>query len=193
MTSVEHLRDERFRPLFELSPQPAWVYDLATLRFLDVNDAATRAYGWTRDEFLAMTLRDIRPPSETDRPITMLEDIGSAERVQAASLHRTKSGQLRRVQIASYPLEFDGHSARMVLVDDVTERLAVEQALARSEQKYRTVVEQMQDVFFRADIDGQWTFLNPAWTKLTGHEVEGSLGTHFLGPDVRQPPPRFNT
>ena len=56
--------DERYRPLFALSPQPAWVYDRETLRFLEVNEAAVRSYGWTRDEFLGMSLRDIRPPSE---------------------------------------------------------------------------------------------------------------------------------
>ncbi|MEO8562528.1 MAG: PAS domain S-box protein [bacterium] len=181
MTPLAQSQDERFRPLFELSPQPAWVYDLATLRFLDVNDAATRAYGWTRDEFLAMTLRDIRPPSEFSTPETMLREGNGSDRTQSASLHRTKTGELRRVQITSYAMELDGHSARMVLVDDVTERLAAEQALARSEQQYRTVVEQMQDVFFRADEDGQWTFLNPAWTALTGHDVERTLGTHVLG------------
>ena len=181
MASAAPPQDERFRPLFELSPQPAWVYDLATLRFLDVNAAATRAYGWSREEFLAMTLRDIRPPSERTAPDHALEENGTAQRVQAASVHRTKRGQIRRVQITSYPLELDGHSARMVLVDDVTERLAAEQALARSEQKYRTVVEQMQDVFFRADEGGLWTFLNPAWTTLTGHDVDRTLGTHFLG------------
>ncbi|HEV7994508.1 MAG TPA: PAS domain S-box protein [Gemmatimonadaceae bacterium] len=180
MTSAASTQDERFRPLFELTPQPAWVYDLATLRFLDVNAAATRAYGWSREEFLAMTLRDIRPPSEREYPETVLKGIGTVERVHESSVHRTKRGQIRRVQITSYPLEFDGHSARMVLVDDMTEQLAAEQALARSEQKYRTVVEQMQDVFFRADEGGLWTFLNPAWTTLTGHEVDRSLGTHFL-------------
>src|SRR4051812_22239089 len=158
MASAAHPQDERFRPLFELSPQPAWVYDLETLRFLDVNAAATSAYGWTRDEFLAMTLRDIRPPSERARAEEVLRNLDSTERVQATSVHRTKSGQIRRVQITSYPLELDGHRARMVLVDDVTERLAAEQALARSEQKYRSVVEQMQDVFFRTDESGQWSF-----------------------------------
>jgi two-component system sensor histidine kinase/response regulator len=172
--------DERYRPLFALSPQPAWVYDLGTLRFLEVNEAAVRNYGWSRDEFLAMTIRDIRPPSTLPQFEGMLADAASLQRHSASSVHRTKAGSVLHVEISSYPLEFDGHSARMVLVHDVTEREAAVQALALSEQKYRSVIEQLTDVFFRTDVSGLWTFLNPAWTTLTGNPIESSLGTHYL-------------
>ena len=172
--------DERYRPLFALSPQPAWVYDRATLRFLEVNEAAVRSYGWTREEFLAMTIRDIRPPSGQARLDEMLRDVPSVDRHHAASVHRTKHGKLLSVEISSYPLEFDGRTARMVLVQDVTERESAVEALALSEQKYRSVIEQLQDVFFRTDVDGIWTFLNQAWTTLTGNSVETTLGTHHL-------------
>jgi PAS domain S-box-containing protein len=172
--------DERYRPLFALSPQPAWVYDTATLRFLEVNEAALRSYGWTRDEFLALTLRDIRPPTELDRLEGQIAETRAGERYASESIHRTKSGALRRVEISSYPLEFDGHDARMVLIQDLTERFAAAEALRESEQKYRSLIEQLQDVFFRTDDQGLWTFLNPAWTTLTGHSIEASLGTHHL-------------
>jgi PAS domain S-box-containing protein len=172
--------DARYQPLFALSPQPAWVYDCETLRFLEVNEAAVRSYGWTRHEFLAMTLRDIRPPSEQGNLDRLLTVTPGKERLATAAVHRTKAGQLRRVEISSYPLEFDGRPARMVLVHDVTDRYAAQDALVRSEQKYRSVIEQLQDVFFRADEDGLWTFLNPAWITLTGNAVEESLGTPIL-------------
>ena len=172
--------DERYRPLFALSPQPAWVYDLATLRFLEVNEAAVRSYGWTRDEFLAMTIRDIRPPAALPQLDAMLVGVATRQRYNAASLHRTKAGRVLQVEISSYPLEFDGRAARMVLVHDVTEREAAVRALALSEEKYRSVIEQLRDVFFRTDPAGHWTFLNSAWTTLTGNPVETSLGTHYL-------------
>src|SRR6476469_1779162 len=176
---VQGREDARYQPLFALSPLPAWVYDSETLRFLEVNEAAVRSYGWTREEFLGMTLRDIRPPTEQTNLDRLLTLAVGMEQHATASLHRTKSGQLRRVEISSYPLEFDGRPARMVLVHDVTERYEAQSALVRSEQKYRSVVEQLQDVFFRTDEQGLWSFLNPAWTTLTGHEVATSLGTHF--------------
>jgi PAS domain S-box-containing protein len=172
--------DGRYQRLFALSPQPAWVYDSETLRFLEVNEAAVRSYGWTREEFLGMTLRDIRPPDEQANLDRLLAGTPGTEQFASASRHRTKSGQLRRVEISSYPLEFDGRPARMVLVHDVTDRYEAQDALVRSEQKYRSVIEQLQDVFFRTDEHGLWTFLNPAWITLTGHSVEESLGAHFL-------------
>jgi PAS domain S-box-containing protein len=172
--------DARYQPLFALSPQPAWVYDAETLRFLEVNEAAVRSYGWTRGEFLTMTLRDIRPPAEQDNLDALLARTPGMAQHATASLHRTKTGQLRRVEISSYPLEFDGRRARMVLVHDMTDRYDAQDALVRGEQKYRSVIEQLQDVFFRTDEQGLWTFLNPAWITLTGHAVEESIGTHFL-------------
>ena len=172
--------DERYRPLFALSPQPAWVYDRATLRFLEVNEAAVRSYGWSREEFLAMTIRDVRPSSEQNRLDHLLARTAETERHSATSLHRTRHGRLLHVEISSYPLEFLGRPARMVLVLDVTDRKTAERALAESEQKYRSVIEQLQDVFFRTDAAGLWTFLNQAWTRLTGHPVETTLGTHYL-------------
>ena len=172
--------DEQYRPLFALSPQPAWVYDRETLRFLEVNEAAVRSYGWTREEFLAMTIRDIRPPTAQGPLDELLETARDSRSHSAISLHRTKAGSTRRVEISSYPLDFLGRPARMVLVHDVTERESAAEALALSEEKYRTVIEQLQDVFFRTDTAGHWTFLNRAWTSLTGNEVASSLGTHYL-------------
>ncbi|NUS48111.1 MAG: PAS domain S-box protein [Gemmatimonadaceae bacterium] len=172
--------DARYQRLFALSPQPAWVYDSETLRFLEVNEAAVRSYGWTREEFLRMTLRDIRPEGEQPKLDRLLAETPGRELHATASIHRTRSGQRRRVEISSYPLEFDGHPARMVLVHDITERQEAQDALLRSEQKYRTVIEQLQDVFFRTDEQGFWTFLNPAWITLTGNPVEESIGTACL-------------
>ncbi len=171
--------DELYRPLFALSPQPAWVYDQVTLRFIEVNEAAVRHYGWSREEFLGMTLQDIRPPSEQAR-LDEIRTLDAGEPHGAEAIHRTRSGRLLHVEISSYPLEFLGRPSRMVLVHDITERRAAVEALAESEQKYRSVIEQLQDVFFRTDADGRWTFLNQAWTSLTGHPVETSLGTNYL-------------
>ena len=172
--------DERYRPLFALSPQPAWVYDRASLRFLEVNEAAVQHYGWSREEFLAMTIRDIRPPSANRELDVMLANTEGVARHSAITSHRTRAGRTLNVEISSYPLDFLGRAARMVLVHDVTDRDVASRALAASEEKYRTVIEQLRDVFFRIDTDGLWTFLNQAWTTLTGHPVESTLGTGYL-------------
>src|SRR6476469_8854775 len=113
---VQGREDARYQPLFALSPLPAWVYDSETLRFLEVNEAAVRSYGWSREEFLGLTLRDIRPPTEQARLDALRAATPGAEAYANAVVHRTKSGALRYVEISSYPLAFDGLPARMVLV-----------------------------------------------------------------------------
>ena len=172
--------DERYRPLFALSPQPAWVYDRATLQFLEVNEAAVQHYGWSREEFLAMTIRDIRPPAAISDLDEMLAKTDSVSRRIAHTTHRTRAGRMLNVEVSTYPVDFLGRHARMVLVHDVTDRDAASRALAASEEKYRTVIEQLRDVFFRTDTEGHWTFLNQAWITLTGHSVEATLGTGHL-------------
>ena len=134
------LRDSeaRYRLLFHANPHPMWVYDRETLRFLAVNEAAVRLYGYSADEFLAMTLKDIRP---TDDAASLLEDL--SENRDALSRprqwrHRRKDGAVVAVEVASHLLEFDGRDAALVLATDVTERLQLESQL-RQAQKMEAV------------------------------------------------------
>ena len=87
--------ERRYRELFEANPHPMWVYDTETLRFLAVNDAAVQQYGYARDEFLAMTVADIRPPE--DVPALRADVLEPAHRLQTRGVwrHRWKDGTLR--------------------------------------------------------------------------------------------------
>ena len=117
------------RAMFEANPHPMWVYDLETLAFLAVNDAAINKYGYSRAEFLAMTIRDIRPPEDVPR---LLENVSRVDGgLDTAGLwhHRTKDGQLLTVEISSHVLQFAGRRAELVLVHDVTARQQAEEAL----------------------------------------------------------------
>jgi len=85
--------------LFDASPLPMWVYDAETLRFLAVNDAAIRHYGYSREEFLAMTLKDIRPPAEVPR---MLADVAEAGSPRPGTWqHRRRDGSIIDVEITA--------------------------------------------------------------------------------------------
>jgi PAS domain S-box-containing protein len=106
-------REERYRLLFDANPHPMWVYDLETLAFLEVNDAAVAHYGFTREEFLAMTIADIRPPEDVPRLRESVEAAarrgpsGGADRA-GIWRHRRKDGSIIDVAITSHVLDYDG-------------------------------------------------------------------------------------
>ncbi|MCA0215087.1 MAG: PAS domain S-box protein [Proteobacteria bacterium] len=122
--------ERRYRTLFESNPHPMWVYALQTRRFLTVNDAAVLHYGYSRDEFLAMTLDDIRPAEDIPALHAALRsyDASTLGRPRE-SRHCLKDGRIIFVEISSHLLDFDGQPARMVLAHDITQRLQVQQAM----------------------------------------------------------------
>jgi PAS domain S-box-containing protein len=126
--------EARYRLLFKATPLPMWVYDLETLRFMAVNDAALVHYGYSREELRAMTIKDIRPEDEVPRLLSFLEQpLGDASR-SGPWLHRKKDGTLIQVEISSHEVLFEGRPARLVVAQDITERLALEERLRQSQK-----------------------------------------------------------
>ncbi len=129
--TLEALRDseERYRLLFDRSPQPMWVYDAETLHFLAVNQAAIDRYGYSRERFASMTIADLRPDAEV--PILEASLAGGADAGPVPSIwrHRKAGGELIDVEITSHQLTFAGRDARLVIATDVTERLRAQQKL----------------------------------------------------------------
>jgi two-component system, cell cycle sensor histidine kinase and response regulator CckA len=127
--------EERYRMLFEASPLPMWVYDAETLQFMAVNDAAVRHYGYTRQEFLGMTIKDIRPVEDVDAVLASLRASGGpGSPMPGTWRHRTRDGTIIDVEITAGRIRFEGRRAALVLAHDVTERLQLEERLAQSEK-----------------------------------------------------------
>ena len=114
--------EERHRKLFDNNPHPTWVFDRETLRFLAVNAAAVRKYGYSRDEFLAMTLKDIRPPEDVPALLETVKALGEGNESSGAWRHRLKDGTIIDTENTSYALNFLGRAARVVVAVDVTQR-----------------------------------------------------------------------
>lgn len=114
--------EERYRLLFENNPLPMWVYELETLRFLAVNESAVQHYGYSREEFLGMTIKQIRLEEDIPALLKSVEG-GRAETLGTSEWrHRRKDGSIIHVEIISRPLVFEGHDARLVLAADITEK-----------------------------------------------------------------------
>jgi two-component system cell cycle sensor histidine kinase/response regulator CckA len=135
-TAIEVQRsEERYRLLFEASPMPMWVYDADTLVFLAVNDAAVRHYGYTRDEFLAMRITDIRPPEDIPSLLVDVKARGGPGSPNAKTWrHLRKDGSVIDVEITAGRITFEGRKAALVLAHDVSERKRLERRLADAEK-----------------------------------------------------------
>jgi len=123
--------ETHYRELFYANPHPMWAYDTETLRFLAVNDAAVCHYGYTREEFLAMTIKDIRPPEDVPALLTKVESLTTGIDEAGIWRHRLKNGETIDVEVVSHVLDFDGHRAEVVLANDVTEQRRVDMEIRR--------------------------------------------------------------
>ncbi len=130
--------EEKYRVLFESNPHPMWVYDLETLRFLTVNDAAVEHYGYSKDEFLAMTIKDIRPAEDISPLLENVSRITTGIDKAGVWRHRKKDGTLIHVEITSHVVDFGGRRGEIVLVNDVTNSMKLEEQL-RQAQKMESV------------------------------------------------------
>ncbi|MBC7604422.1 MAG: PAS domain S-box protein [Ramlibacter sp.] len=139
----QELRDSesRYRTLFESNPHPMWLFDRETLRFLTVNDAAVSHYGYSREEFLSMSIADIRPVGDLPALREKLDSIDTMGRSHTWR-HRLKSGELIWVEVSSHTMEYDGHPARLVLAHDVTKLLEAQQALQEANESLERRVDE---------------------------------------------------
>ncbi|HEY4108723.1 sensor histidine kinase [Puia sp.] len=125
--------EDKYKMLFDKSPLPKWIYDEATMRFLEVNGTAMREYGYTREEFLGMTIADIRPREDIDRLVKDVESIRDNPLAYRNSQwrHIKKNGEVIDVDVTAHAIDFDGRQARMVVVNDITDRRRYEEQLRR--------------------------------------------------------------
>ena len=154
-----------------------WVFDNETHRFLAVNDVAVASYGYSRAEFLAMRIEDIRSSEDAER---LQLDIAAHElhpglRRAGIWQHRRKDGTELDAEITSHDHRFDGREARVVMALDVTERVLSEQALRRSEARYRDLFENASDLIATVDLEGRVTDVNQAFVHATGYSREELL------------------
>ena len=164
-----------FRALFLENPQPMWVYALGTFQFLEVNDAAVQHYGYSRDEFVEMTLADVRQqgggPTVIDEgaPARADSQPGSERR------HRLKNGQIIDVEVMFHRLTFRGLEAQLEVVRDVTKWKREELELKQSEREYRHIFEDAIVGIYQSTPDGRLLSVNPSMAQMFGFDSPGEM------------------
>lgn len=163
--------------LFEKAPIPMWVFDTDTLFFLAVNEAAITSYGYSRAEFLTMTINDIRPLEDIPVIADIVKQNAKTRKIYSnAFRHLKKNGVRVDVLIESNPIEYDGIKARIVVVSDITKQLNAAQSLAFSEQRFRALVQEGSDLIAIVDLDLNYKYVSPTSLRLLGMTPESFIG-----------------
>jgi PAS domain S-box-containing protein len=135
------ISEKKYSELFHSSPVPMWIFDLFSLQFLDVNKAAVTHYGYSKQEFLAMTIFDIRPADELTVLNKIITDYRSQRifKYQRIFTHAKKNGTVIKVDVQSNIIEFKGKQALVTMANDITERLAYVKAIEEQNEKLREI------------------------------------------------------
>ena len=170
--------EAEYRSLFERNPNPMWVCDARTRRFLAVNDRAIAHYGFTRERFLGMCEADLElHPGGAER-------VGKRERglelpEGTARLHRNSSGQELFVEIAYFPLSFSGNDASLALITDVTYRRSLSRMIREQNELFASLMDSTVEAIYGLDSEGRCTFANGACERLLGYRADELVGMHM--------------
>lgn len=186
--------EERYRLLFESTPQPIWVYNEETLRFLAVNEAATRIYGYTKEQFLSMTVNDIRP--KEDIPALLIKNGQDENELVLSSpwRHETSDKKTIYVELSSHPIVFDGKNSRLVIVNDVTERKLLDEkqqrlhvSLQQSAMEWRQTFNAIDFPVLIVDLIGTVKRANEAAEITLGVGADMIVGQNLAGLSQNEP------
>lgn len=172
--------EAQYRLLFEKNPMPMWIFDQKTLRFNAVNQAAIKHYGYSREEFLQMTIADIRPSEDVPK---LLEEVSRTERgLQDAKVwrHRKKDGSVIYAEITACGLDAPIPNSELVLSHDVTDRLEGERRLRQSEERFSKVFRSSPlGITISREADGLYLDANDAFLQMMEYDYDDLVGKTF--------------
>lgn len=173
--------EKGFYSLFEKSPLPMWVFNTTTLKFLDVNIAAVENYGYSRDEFLEMKISDIRPEEDIEGVSNIVRhNAKTGKFFKNIFRHLKKNGELIFVEIESNVIRFKGMPARLVLAQDITDKLIAEQRLELSEKRFKALVQEGSDLIAIVDLELNYKYVSPTSLRVLGIDPITFLGKNAL-------------
>ncbi len=170
-----HQSEEKYRMLFQNNPQPMWLYDPATLRFLEVNEAAIKHYGYSWNEFMNMSIKDIRPAEDLPLLIKQLENVKELEGAipnDKVWRHKKKNGEVIYVEIKSHFVTYQDRRAGFVSVNDITKMIETEQALKTSNERFEMAGRATSDAIWDVDFQKETLHWGKGFEKLFGHKSE---------------------
>ena len=167
---------EQLRLLFDSIPCPAWVFEFDTLAIKEVNAAAIRTYGYSREEFLLRTISDLRPKEDVSAFLEKMRKGPQGAETTGVWRLKKKNGDVIDVEITCGALVFNGQNTRLAVVTDITERAAAEKLLAQMEGRYRGLLEAAPDAMVVVNQSGEIVLLNVQAEKQFGYRRDELIG-----------------
>jgi diguanylate cyclase (GGDEF)-like protein/PAS domain S-box-containing protein len=175
VTEAKH-REESFRLLFDNNPVAMWVFDRETLRFLAVNDAAVTQYGYNREQFLTMTVPNIRAARDDDSA-SFLHALPDTQHGEYVGQHQRSDGTKLHVKVYSRTLNYENRDARVVVIHDITDRKLAEDELHQTKMFLDTVIENVpMPILVKTVKDGRFALSNRASEELFGFKHDEVIG-----------------
>lgn len=174
--------------LFNLNPLPSWIYNYQTFQILDVNIAAIEHYGYSKEEFLKLTIKDIRPPHEIER----LLNANASIKDQNGNIyfgiftHLKKDKTPIQVEVNGHKIDFNDRECMLVVCQDITKRIEQEELILQSEQRFKALVQEGSDMISIIDTNGKYSYTSPTTTAILGitpEEFQGNTIFDFIHPE----------
>lgn len=185
--------NDPFRTLFETNPLPMWIFDAETFKFLEVNEAAIKEYGYSREEFLRLTVLDIRPEEDVECLRLTFDSLSKDPALVRYGewRHRRRDGSILYAEVCSQPIFYDGHAARLSMMMDVTQRKMTEDALRRSEAQLNEAQEVAGLGSWEWNIAANTSFFSDELYRIYGFPPQGAtldndLVVNMAYPDDRE-------
>ena len=170
-------RPEPYHLLFEFTPLPLMLFDVDSLCFVDINHAAVRHYGYSREEFLGMTMLDLRPYEDVPAFLDFLRAVKEMEgSTSGVWRHRKKNGNLIDVEVTWHPLQFNGRKAILALTEDITARKQNNEKLREREALFRAIFDQTNLGICYVDLKGKCIACNTALQSMFGYSLNELSG-----------------
>ncbi len=191
---IVELSEKRYQYIFDEEPLPTWIYDLETLRFLEVNKAAAQLYGYSEEEFKRMTILEIRPEEVREEFLQLIKNPDTIfNKLNRHHRHKKKSGEEMLVDIHSFGLTFEGRNARFVTAIDITQKVRQQRELEELSSRLKntndelnSILENVSEAIFKIDPFSNLIYTSPEFTRVTGYatiEVIGKRWFDFIHPE----------
>jgi len=176
--------EAQYRVLFEGNPNPMWVYDIETYKFLAVNNIAINNYGYSKQEFLSMSIKDIRPKDQLPRLTSNLENEEVEIQHSGPWVHQYKNGKRIFAEITSHSIEYNGRAARLVVAYNVTDRVEATQKLYEQKQIAQATLDSINANICLLDGKGTILSVNKHWIDFANENDgiidEVGVGTNYF-------------